>query len=235
MSKGFSIRGLSFIMLLLSAVGAQAQTNGDVDSRWAVGLRGGWASTTISRYDAGRMDEDYSALGGFEAGLQGSYSFNSWLAIRANLSFMQRSHRMDRNLNYLDPVYTEHINSYLMLPVMADFSFGGERLRGHLLAGGYAGYWLLERRKGTTYWMTDYYVYFESFDETRDFTDSDLRLTAGFTFGASLSFALTESWEVGLDALYYYDLLSHHKDYDNLADPRYLNTISLTLFVNYNL
>ena len=204
-------------------------------AQWTVGLRSGWNSTTISRYNGGRIDEAYSALGGFEAGLQGSYSFNSWLAVRANLSFMQRSHRMDRNLNYIDPVYTEHLNSYLMLPVVADFSFGGERLRGHLLTGAYAGYWLSERRKGTTFWMTDYYVHFEDFDETREFTDEDIRLNAGVAFGAGLSYSLDAKWEVGVDALYYYDLTSHHKGADNLADPRYLNTLSVSLNVNYKL
>ncbi len=214
-------------VLLLAAMDASAQ--------WSVGLRGGWTSTTISRYDAGRMDEAYSPLGGFEAGVQGSYTFNSWFAVRANLSFMQRSHRMDRNLNYLDSVYTNHRNSYLMLPVVADFSFGGERLRGHLLAGGYAGYWLGEHRKGTTFWMTDYNVYFEPFDEKRDFTDEDSRFNAGVVFGAGLSYGIGEKWALGLDALYYYDLTSHHKGYAHLADPRYLNTFSLTLSVNYNL
>jgi hypothetical protein len=204
-------------------------------AQWSVGLRGGWTSTTISRYDAGRMDEAYSALGGFEAGVQGSYSFNSWFAVRANLSFMQRSHRMDRNLNYLDSVYTNHTNYYLMLPVVADFSFGFERLRGHLLAGGYAGYWLNEHRNGTTYWMTDYNVYFEPFDEIREFTDEDSRLNAGVVFGAGISYGIGEKWGIGLDALYYYDLTSHHKGYALLADPRYLNTLSLTLSVNYNL
>lgn len=214
-------------VLLLAAMDASAQ--------WSVGLRGGWTSTTISRYDAGRMDEAYSPLGGFEAGVQGSYTFNSWFAVRANLSFMQRSHRMDRNLNYLDSVYTNHRNSYLMLPAVADFSFGGKRLRGHLLAGGYAGYWLGEQRKGTTFWMTDYNVYFEPFDEKRDFTDEDSRFNAGVVFGAGLSYGIGEKWALGLDALYYYDLTSHHKGYAHLADPRYLNTFSLTLSVNYNL
>ena len=231
----FLISRFSFILLLLIAVGAQAQTNSEVDSRWAIGLRGGWCSTTISRYDAGRMDEDYSALGGFEVGIHGSYAFNSWFALRANLSFMQRSHRMDRNLNYIDPVYTEHLNNYLMLPIMADFSFGGERLRGHLLTGAYAGYWLNERRRGTTYWMTDYYVYFEPFDETRSFTDEDLRLNAGLVVGAALSSPLGDKWELGLDALYYDDLTSHHQGYSTLADPRYLNTLSVNLNLNYNL
>ena len=213
---------------MLFACGTKAK------AQWAVGLRSGWTSTTISRYDAGRMDESYSPLGGFEAGIQGRYIVNPWLAIRANVSLMQRSHRMDRNLDYLDPVYTEHRNAYLMLPVMADFSFGGTRLRGHMLAGAYAGYWLQDHRKGTTYWMTDYYVFFEPFDEQREFTDSDNRLNAGLSLGAGLSYSLGR-WELGLEALYLYDLSSHHLGYANLADPRYLNTLSLNLNIIYNL
>lgn len=223
------------IAFVLAAYVAQAQTPDGVKSPWAIGLHGGWTSTSISRYNGGRMDEAYSALGGIEAVLQARYTFNSWFALRANLAFMQRSHRMDRNLNYLDPVYTEHLNSYLMLPVLADFSFGGPRLRGHLLAGAYTGYWLSERRRGTTYWMTDYYVYFEPFDETRDFTDEDSRLNAGLAVGIGLSHPIGKRWELGLDALYHYDLTSHHKSTSTLADPRYLNTLSLTLNINYNL
>lgn len=208
---------------------------GHATAQWSVGLRGGWTSTTISRYDGGRMDEAYSALSDFEFGLQGRYTVNPRLAVRANFGFMQRSHRMDRNLNYLDPVYTEHRNIYLMLPVMADFSFGGASLRGHLLAGGYAGYWLSDRRNGTTYWMTDYNVYFEPFDETREFTDEDSRLNAGLVVGAALSYPFGNRWEVGLDVLYYYDLTSHHNGDENLADPRYLNTLAINININYNL
>lgn len=227
-------RIIIYIAFMLAAIGTQAQDT-EATSPWAVGLRGGWTSTTLSRYNGGRMDEAYSALGGFEVGIQGRYIVSPWLALRANLSLMQRSHRMDRNLNYLDPVYTEHFNSYLMLPVLADFSFGAPRLRGHLLAGAYAGYWLSDHRRGTTYWMTDYYVYFEPFDETRDFTDEDSRLNAGLAVGAALSYSLDNHWELALDALYYYDLTSHHQGSPALADPRYLNTLSINLNLNYNL
>ena len=148
---------------------------------------------------------------------------------------MQRSHRMDRNLNYLDDVFTEHRNTYWMLPLMADFSFGGERLRGHLFTGGYGGYWLKEWRSGTTYWMTDYYVYFEDFDERRDFTDEDQRLVAGLSFGVAVSYQATTKLSLSVDAIYYYDLVSHHLGTPHLADPRYLNTLSLTLSLNYKL
>ena len=33
--------------------------------------------------------------------------------------------KMDRNVHYIDQVYTKYINDNLMLPVMADFSIGG--------------------------------------------------------------------------------------------------------------
>ena len=219
------------IALVLFAIETQAQDHETKPSPWAIGLHAGWNNTSISRYDASRMDESYSAIGGIGAGLQIRYTVNDWLALRANPEYMQRSHRMDRNLNYLSPVYTEHINSYLMLPVMADFTFGGQRLRGHLLTGAYAGYWLNDRRRGTTYWMTDYYVYFEPFDEMRAFTSEDQRFNAGLTWGAGLSYGVGTHCEVGLDVRYYYDLVSHHKGYANLSDPRYLNTLSFSLYI----
>ena len=223
------------LLFKLTLATAMIVIDGNASAQWAIGLQGGWNSTTISRYNGGRMDETYSALGGFNMALQGHYTVTPWLAIRADLGFMQRSHRMDRNLNYIDPVYTEHVNAYLMLPLMTDFSFGGERLRGHLLTGAYICYWLSERRNGTTFWMTDYYVYFEPFDETRKFTTEDQRLNAGTTLGIGLSYALNTKWELGVDAQYYYDLTSHHKGAVHLSDPRYLNTLSVSINVNYKL
>ena len=216
-----------FVALLMFAAG-------EASAQWAVGLRGGWNNTTISRSSASRIDESYSAQSGMEFGVLGRYTITPWLAVRANVSFMQRNHRMDRNLNYLDKVYTIHTNNYLMLPVEADFSFGGTRIRGHMLAGGYGGYWLSEKRKGTTYWMTDYNIYFDDFDERREFDESDQRFCAGLALGAALSYTFNPHWELALDALYYYDLTSHHRGYEHLADPRYLNTISLNLNILYN-
>ncbi|MBR5027855.1 MAG: PorT family protein [Bacteroidales bacterium] len=206
---------------------------GEASAQWAVGLRGGCNSTTISRSSASRIDETYSAHSGMELGVQGRYTISPWLAVRANISYMQRNHRMDRNLNYLDPVYTIHRNNYLMLPVEADFSFGGKRLHGHLLVGGYCGYWLSEIRRGTTYWMTDYHVYFDDFDEKREFNESDQRFCAGPAIGAAISYSFNPHWEMAFDAIYYYDLTSHHHGYEHLADPRYLNTISLNLNILY--
>lgn len=215
-----------FGLWLLSMAPASAQ--------WSLGVKGGWDYTTIQRSNGGRVDESYSGKGGFDVGLQARYAFTDWFALRADLSVMRRSHRMDRHLNYLDSVFTEHHNLYLTLPLMADFSFGGAHLRGHAYLGGSVGYWLQERVRGVTYWMTDYYVYFDEFDEKRDFTSEDARFCAGVMGGCGVSYTFDDHWSLNVDALYYYDLTSHHRSPAHLRDPRYLNTLSLTLGCAYS-
>ena len=202
-------------------------------AQWSLGIKGGWDYTSIKRSNAGRIDETYSPLSGYDVGIQARYGFTNWFALRTDLSVMRRSHRMDRHLDYLDSVYTEHHNLYLMLPVLADFSFGGEHLRGHAMLGGYIGCWLRERVKGKTYWMTDYYMYYTPFDEKREFTQEDRRFNAGLVGGLGLSYRINEHWSLNLDALYYYDLTSHHRGYVHLRDPRYLSTLSVTFGASY--
>jgi hypothetical protein len=162
-------------------------------------------------------------------GIQAHYSFNDWLAIRVDLDYMTRSHRMDRNLTLVNSLFMEYSNSYLMLPVLADFSFGGSKLRGHLLCGGFAGYWLTAHRKGVTFGITG----FLDVDEDLEFNDDTQRLTAGLAAGVSLSYDINSWLGVNLDALYYYDLVSYRKGYEHLNDPRYLSTLTFDLGVYY--
>ena len=222
--KVFQGLGL-FVLLSMTALTASAQ--------WSLGIKGGWDYTSITRSNAGRIDETYSPLSGYDVGIQVRYGFTDWFAFRADLSVMRRSHRMDRHLDYLDSLYTEHHNLYLMLPVLADFSFGGEHFRGHAMLGGYVGYWLQDHIKGKTYWMTDYCMYYNPFDEKRPFTQEDRRFNAGLVGGLGLSYRFTEHWSLNLDALYYYDLVSHRRSSPHLRDPRYLSTLSVTFGASY--
>ena len=223
--KNNFIKAFVLVLFCWTAVEANAQ--------WAVGAKFGPTWTTADRSYTGRIDETYSPLVGMDAGFLTRYNFNNWLAVRADLSIMLRSHRMDRHLNYLDPVYSEYRNIYAMLPVMVDFSFGGEKICGHLLCGGFAGYWLQADQYGKTYWMTDYYVYFSDFDEKREFNREDQRFTAGVVGGIGLSFEATSHETFFLESLYYYDLVSYHKGYTHLNDPRYLNTLSVSIGCYY--
>ena len=247
MKKNY-LKIIAVVLLCWTAVESQAQVaseeivnygkkpislQSDFNVKWSIGMKMGPNWTSISQSNFGRIDETYSPLMGMDGGLQARYAFTDWLAIRADLSLMCRFYRMDRNLNYLDPVYTKYSNDYLMLPLMADFSFGGKKLRGHAFCGGFGAYWVNARMEGKTYWMTDYYVYFDDFKESREFYSEDQRFIAGAVGGLGLSYVFLSIPEmdmaINLDALYYYDLVSHHKGYAHLSDPRYLNTLSLTL------
>ena len=235
MKSKFYLKYTAVILLCWMTMGAAAQEK----PRWTVGVKGGWSYTSIARSNMGRVDETYSPLSGYATGVQARFRALDWLAVRVDLDFMSRSHKMDRNLHYIDPVYTKYINDYLVLPVMADFSFGGKKLRGHAYGGVYGAFWMKARTEGTTYWMTDYYIYFDDFKETRAFNSEDRRLTAGGVGGLGLSYAFLDVWKKGggpvitLDALYYYDFVSHHKGYPHLSDPRYLSTLSITLGVAF--
>ena len=235
MKSKFYLKYTAVILLCWMTMGAAAQEK----PRWTVGVKGGWSYTSIARSNMGRVDETYSPLSGYATGVQARFRALDWLAVRVDLDFMSRSHKMDRNLHYIDPVYTKYVNDYLVLPVMADFSFGGKKLRGHAYGGVYGAFWMKARTEGTTYWMTDYYIYFDDFKEPRAFNNEDRRLTAGGVGGLGLRYAFLDVWKKGggpvitLDALYYYDFVSHHKGYPHLSDPRYLSTLSITLGVAF--
>ena len=216
---------LAVILLGLTATQAKAQ--------WAIGIKGGWTRTSADRTNLGRIDESYSPMSGYDVGIQAHYSFADWIALRVGVDCMRRSHRMDRNLPYASKAFTEYRNDYLMFPVMADFSFGGNALRGHLLCGGYGGYWLKTNVKGKSFSTTITEDYFHDFDENRAFTYEDQRLTAGLVGGAGLTVEASDHIGVNIDALYYYDLVSYNKGYAHLSDPRYLSTLSLSLGVYY--
>ena len=216
---------MAVIMFCLTATQANAQL--------ALGLKGGWTRTSTDRSNVGRIDESYPSLSGFDIGLQAQYSFNDWMAFRIGLDYMKRSHRMNRNLFYVSQAYTEYRNDYLMLPVMADFSFGGKLLRGHLLCGGFGGYWLKAHVKGTGFTPHLTETFYQDFDANHDFTTEDQRLMAGLVGGIGLTADLSNHIGINIDALYYYDLVSYHKGYPHLNDPRYLNTISLSMGIYY--
>ena len=223
--KKHLIKAFVLVLLCWTAVTANAQ--------WAVGIKDGWIRTSADRTNLGRIDESYSPLSGYDIGIQAHYSFVDWMAIRIGVDYMRRSHRMDRNLFIASGAFTEYRKDYLMLPVMADFSFGGNTLRGHLLCGGYGGYWLKTNVNGKSMSTTILDNFFHEFDESRPFTSEDQRFTSGLVGGAGLTVEASNHIGINIDALYYYDLVSYNKGYAHLSDPRYLSTFSLSLGVYY--
>lgn len=204
----------------------------NVNAQFGIGLKGGLDFNSVTRSNSGRIDETYHAKNGADYGIILSYQINEWFALRANVEMLSRSHTMKRNLNAVKGLYTDYKNQYLTLPVMADFTFGGARVRGHFMMGGYVSYWMMANVSGNTF---DLYNKIRPFDEKMEFNEYHNRFVAGLVAGPGLSVALTEKISLELDALLYYDLVSYVKVSKVSPDPRYNNTASLTLGVIYKL
>ena len=202
------------------------------NAQFGVGLKGGLDMNSVTRSNSGRIDETYHAKNGLGYGIILSYQINDWFALRANVEMLSRSHTMKRNLNAVKGIYTDYNNQYLTVPVMADFTFGGTKVRGHMIMGGYVSYWLAANVSGRTFNIYDDII---SFDEKMELNEYHNRMLAGVVAGPGLSCDLSDNVTLELDALFYYDLMSYMKVSKVSPDPRYNNTMSLTLGVIYKL
>lgn len=193
-------------------------------AQWRVGVNGGatYNHFTISKHYM--TDYQWDDRWGATLGVMGQYDVNDWLGIRAELDWTQKNYRHHRQVNQL--MDYKYVNNYLQLPVMASFSFGGQKLRGFCNAGIYGGYWLTSGREGfETNTFTDR-VY--EFSEDISFnSERDQRLDFGFLGGLGLEYRFAKHWAAQVELRYYYSCVSQQKDYMHVKDPRYNSTLAL--------
>ena len=206
---------------LVLAVTAHAQ--------WRVGATIG---TTANHYRMDRQymsDYHYNDRWGITMGITGQYDFNSWLGVRADLNWTQKNYRVQRDRVTMDYKYT---NNYLLLPVMASFSFGGQKVRGFCNLGVYGGYWLSSNYDGVDYNA----IAQASFDVKGhvDFnSDRDQRWDCGLVGGLGVEYRFAPHWGVQVEARYYYSTTSVQKQYMRVSDYRYHSTLGLQAGVSY--
>jgi hypothetical protein len=229
-----------FITLTLCQISfLTAQEAADDFPHWYAGFTAGYTNTTLDTSGGGkRAFSQYERGHGFEIAIPGQYRFTEWFALRAELQFIQKNYTQDRDGNF-EGSYMDVTNSFLDFPLMAQFSFGGSKLRGFLNAGGYIGVWLNSRRKGKLFestfdvWNPDdtyYYEYDEKveFDRTRD-----NRLDAGLLLGIGVQY----EWKpvtFFIEGRYHYGLTDLQKDYMYGQIPRINDTAAVTLGVLFN-
>ena len=208
------------MLLMLTAV-AHAQ--------WRVGATIG---TSANHY---RMDRQYMSdyhindRWGLTMGVTGQYDFTEWLGVRADFNWTQKNHRVLRDRIPMDYKY---VNNYLQLPVMASFSFGGQKLRGFCNLGVYGGYWLSSNYSGVDYnsfvgapYDVKGHVDFNS--------DRDQRWDCGFVGGLRVEYRFARHWGAQVEARYYYSTTSVQKQYMRVKDYRYNSTLALQAGVSY--
>lgn len=210
-------RIITLIFVLTTCLTASAQG-------WRLGVTAGADYNTYSM-DMQYMN-DFRTKGrwGATIGVSGQYNFTDWFGLRADLNWTQKNYRKYRTvLNMVDYKYR---NNYLQLPVMASFSFGGQKLRGFCNTGIYGGYWMNSSRWGTDYNNFSNKTY--DFSEKQEFdSDRDQRMDFGFVGGAGMEYRFAKHWAAQVELRYYYSIISQQKQYMHVKDYRYNGTTAI--------
>ena len=210
--------------MLMAASSAMAQ--------WRIGATVGAANNKLGIDTQYQYDWRYDSRWGVQFGVNGQYDFNDWFGVRAELDFQQRGYTMRRTEHLVSLINYKYRDNYLTLPVMASFSFGGEKVRGFLNVGVYGGYWLNSHVKGSDvdidYDMEVPVDASVSLDSRRD-----QRFDFGYVGGVGVEYRFAEHWAAQVEARYYYSVVSKKKQYQASKDYQYNNTLSLTGGISY--
>ena len=205
------------VLLMFVAVMAHGQ--------WRLGASGGGDYNFYSIDRHYQSDYHYKGVWGGTAAIFTQYNFFDWLGVRAEIEMVQKNHLFYRTLNFAGTHYTTS-NTYLQLPIMTQFSFGGEKVRGFIHAGVYAGYWVYGYQKGTvtntqsynTYPVDEPYSFYGPRDERWDF---------GLAGGIGIEYRFLEHWELHAEGRCYYSFISTTHQSSVIKDYRYNTPVAI--------
>jgi hypothetical protein len=212
-------------------------------AQFFVGVEAGANRNYLISNTADKPFFDYQPSYGYSVGASVRYAFpklSSWFGgIQAVPTYIQKNYRIQRTGDY-SPMYQQTTNSYLQLPVMAQFKFGGhinktQTLHGILNLGGYGAYWMSGQVKGRAVSPFDPTNYQDfnakyAFDKTKD-----NRVELGAVAGVGVQYALCDRYVVSLEYRYTPSLTDQQKAYQDEQTPRYNDTHSLLVTMQYRL
>lgn len=215
--------------LLIVCTLASMITTANAQWRAGITIGGDWNNYTIDKHYM--TDWHYKGQWGWTLGLTGQYNFNEWFGVRADLNWTQKNHQQYRT-GMLENTNYDTWNGYLQMPVMASFSFGGQKVRGFLNLGVYGGYWLSSRLKG--HYFNIFSEETSKVDQSAEFNDDrDQRLDCGLTGGIGVEYRFASKWAAQIEARLYYSTTSTQKDYMQLKDPKYNTTTAFQAAIYY--
>lgn len=207
----------------------------------SVGIMGGYNRNYLQTNNANRDFTNYTPADGFSVGIPVQFKLADWFAIGLEPSYVQKNYQQERSSFYLG-TYQISTNSYLQLPVMGHFMFGGKKLNGFFNLGAFGGYWAAGNVTGrmpnvlnpvnditatnTYYFITSAYTYNEGY--TFD-TRRDNRIEAGWLAGAGINYALTDRYSLFAEGRMMQSVTDMQKNYMIHQVPRYNNTYGANL------
>lgn len=216
---------LLFCLAAFSALPAAAVS-------WFLGFEGGYAYNDYTINTQYAYDMRYTGANGFSVGVPVQLDILDWLGVRMDLQYVQKNHKMYRTHSYKD-IYTDTQDHYLQVPVLVNFSFGGDRVRGYASVGGYMGCWLASHRKGVA--QTTTAPAFSKSDELYRFNEyreldagHDNRFDAGAAGNLGIRVKIDERMAFFAECAVFYGLVSTEKTRHRVSPtPRYNTTYTL--------
>jgi hypothetical protein len=207
-----------------------------VSAQWELGISGGYVYNTLSTSSGYFYNREYIPQGSFSAAIPIYYHFNDWFGLGTELSYIEKNYNIERYGSAYGPstVYENErvVNSYFQLPIMANFSFGGKKLRGFTNAGIYLGAWMSSHLKGSALTQVDEYIYY--YDEAYQFdSQRDNRFEYGLLISLGLKYQFSHSIGAFVEARYLYGLSDLQKYYMINQYPRYNSTAQIQLGIMY--
>ena len=224
-------RAVCMLALCLIASAALLAQDTEVAHPWRAGVSIGGNYNWYSIDTHYQTDYGYTGFFGGSAAAFGQYDFFPWFGLRAELEVSERNHIFYRNSIYSG---TRHItlNTYLQMPMMAQFSFGSNEVRGFFNTGVYAGYWASSRIWGTM--VNSIMGEIVKINQPYIFHfQKDRRLDLGLAGSMGIEYFPAEHWVVSIEGRCYYSLLSTVRQYMAVADFRYNTTIALQIGAAY--
>lgn len=226
------------IVFMLLSFGAAAQ--------WKVGVSSGYTRSNLITDNAYFYDVKYQSLGGFSVGIPLQYQVQDWLSFQMEMNYTQQNYTTKRSYYYA-PLKDATYNSFLEIPLMTEFSFGMEKIRGFVHLGVYGSYWLSSKMKGT--YISEEYDYDRvnpggvdlsdnylilNYSGEREFNSkADNRFLMGYLMGVGLTYQVMEDLQLGLEGRYYYGVSDLQKNYSRMQTPKYLESFVLKISLMY--
>lgn len=221
-----------------------------LQAQWSVGLEGGSFTNYMITNTSSLPFTVTQPITGYAIGIPVCYRVNDWFSVLADPNVMKKNYKVVRT-DFFQGVYETHNNTYLQLPLMANFAFGPGRLKGFLNLGGYVGYWAAGKVSGSepnilnpvddafftsnpssVFGENQSYSFSEkySFDATRD-----NRFEAGWVLGIGVRYLVAARYNLFIEGREIQSLTDQQKNYMINQIPRYNRTFGLMVGCLINL
>lgn len=225
-------------IIKLAAIAAMVLTPMLATAQWKVGIEGGVVHNTLLVSKCYDYDRHYSGATNWVIGVPVRYDFRDWFGLQAEVSYLAKDYSMYRSEIY-EGNYYNYTNSFINIPIYARFSFGGSKVRGYVLAGGFIGAWLDSYVEGNqmSYFQTDGFSYSSyHFDEKVPFDSRrDNRFDAGLSGAIGVEYQFAKRFSVFVEGRYLYSLTDMQKEYMLKQPTKHNSTFAFQVGVMYTI